>query len=362
MNDLGAFVLNLADEPPSAKREAGDGLRIICGSQFVREFAAPDWAIDGLTPRGCVQAWTALTGHGKTAVATLATVCILTGTPFAGREVERGAVLVLCGENPTDYQARLLATLQMMGLEPDALANLAVVDSVFSIAAAQDEIATKVASYGPLVTVIVDTAAAFFDGDSENDNVQQARFASSLRALSKLPGKPCVIVLAHPVKNAHRDNLLPRGGGAFLNEIDSNLTLWTDGITTMHWQGKIRGPSFDPLTFELVPVTLNGVTDRKGRPVQSVAARHAEAERAAIVEQTAASHEDTLLRALLRKPGAPLAALALACGWTSGPGVAQKSRVHRTLEKLRSQDLAAKGRAGAWALTKAGRKEAEALL
>ena len=39
-----------------------------------------------------------------------------------------------------------------------------------------------------------------------------------------MPGEPCVIVACHPVKNASDDNLIPRGGGAFLNEVDGNLT------------------------------------------------------------------------------------------------------------------------------------------
>jgi hypothetical protein len=43
------------------------------------------------------------------------------------------------------------------------------------------------------------------------------------------------------------------GGSAFLNEVDGNLTLWAtaERQMTLHWQGKFRGPEFEPMTFEL---------------------------------------------------------------------------------------------------------------
>src|SRR5262249_19301658 len=40
----------------------------------------------------------------------------------------------------------------------------------------------------------------------------------------QLPGGPTTIINCHPTKNATDDNLLPRGAGAFLAEVDGNLT------------------------------------------------------------------------------------------------------------------------------------------
>jgi hypothetical protein len=60
------------------------------------------------------------------------------------------------------------------------------------------------------------------------------------RGFTECEGHPAVVVLSHPIKNASRSNLLPRGGGAFLNELDGNLTLWSDNlgeVTELHWQG-----------------------------------------------------------------------------------------------------------------------------
>ena len=59
--------------------------------------------------------------------------------------------------------------------------------------------------------IIVDTAAAHFEEDNDNDNVQAGNHARRLRSLCGLPGGPCVLVLCHPTKNAQDDNLVPQG-------------------------------------------------------------------------------------------------------------------------------------------------------
>ena len=89
--------------------------------------------------------------------------------------------------------------------------------------------------------MIVDTSAAYFEGDAENDNVQLGNWARLLRKLTDMPGKPGVIVGCHPIKSG--ESLLPRGGGAFLAEMDGNLTCkkLSDEIIELHWSGKYRG-------------------------------------------------------------------------------------------------------------------------
>src|SRR5437773_3967246 len=81
----------------------------------------------------------------------------------------------------------------------------------------------ELAELGGVSLIVVDTSAAFFLGSEENSNTELGNYARMLRTLVKMPGSPTVLVLCHPVKNATRDNLLPRGGGAFLNEVDGNL-------------------------------------------------------------------------------------------------------------------------------------------
>ena len=68
--------------------------------------------------------------------------------------------------------------------------------------------------------------------------------------ITLVPGRPAVLVNCHPVKNASPDNLLPAGGGNFLNQVDGNLTAAkTEGTTALHSQGKFRGVEFAPMYF-----------------------------------------------------------------------------------------------------------------
>ena len=79
-----------------------------------------------------------------------------------------------------------------------------------------------------------------------------------------------MLAATHPTKYAAADNLLPRGGSSFLNEVDGNLTLWADeeqATTTLHWQGKFRGMTFGPIQFAFQSCEHPSWTLRSGDPV-----------------------------------------------------------------------------------------------
>jgi hypothetical protein len=345
-------------------RVVSPGPHVHTARAFLHDFKPIESIADGLpVPRGGLVGCTGPTGHGKTTVTALMQVAIAENTRFAGREVSAGAVLVLAGENADDYAMHLMATLQDAGIEPSS--RLLIVPGTFPILNHVDHIERLLGMAGidNLVAVFVDTSAAYYMAEDENDNVAMRHHASVLRELTTLPGKPCVIVLCHPTKNATRDNLLPRGGGAFLAEIDANLTVWKDdsGIVSLHWAGKIRGPSFDPLRFELVPIELAGKLDCRGKPIYSVAARHIPDERAEQLQAKDGDDEDVLMVAMQRNPGASLRVLATKCGWTSGTMKPLSARVERRMHALERHGLVEQDRKGKWTLTTKGQKEADKL-
>lgn len=357
--------------PAAAAPTTPERPRIVGARTFLQQFKPLETVIDGLpTARGAIVAITGATGGGKTTLCALLQVCLRLGRDFAGREVTKGSVLVLAGENPDDYAMHLLATIQHLGIEPGQLSSpvdstgLWVIPGTFSVLDQVDHIDHVLSGQTEdLVAVFVDTSAAFYAGEDENDNVAMRRHASILRELSTLPGKPTVFVLCHPTKSATRDNLLPRGGGAFLAEVDSNLTVWKDdsGIVTLHHAGKIRGATFDPIRFELVSVELEGHKDCRGRPIFSTAARHLPDERAEQIEEKVLDDENRLLVAMQRKPGGSLADLAMAAGMTTGGGTPNRSKVYRLMQKLAADGLVQKSRTGVWRLTSKGKKEADEL-
>jgi len=152
---------------------------------------------------------------------------------------------------------RWIALAQQMDFEPDAI-QVYFVEGAFKISQMAITLRQEAERVGgEFGLVIIDTGPMFYEGDDENNRTQQGRHAEMLRSLIDIiPGRPAVIANVHPVKNAAPDNLLPAGGGNFLNQVDGNPTAAkTDNTTEMHWQGKFRGVEFAPMHFMLRTVT-----------------------------------------------------------------------------------------------------------
>ncbi len=327
---------------------------LVDASEWLAESVPPVYVVEGIVQRGTLCALTAVTNHGKTAVSLALAVCVATGKKFAGREIQQGKVLILCGENPDGFRTRLQATLQHMGLERGDVAGLiSVVPTPLPIGNYVEQIIEEGRKAGgEFALVLVDTSVSYFSGDNEDDNLQARNHAWHLRALVELPGRPAVIANCHPTKNADNDALLPRGGGAFLNEIDVNLTVWAEGESaTLHWHRKKRGPDFDPIAFEFVGMTI----EEHGVKVPAVVAVHITDHRADEIHRSKSQDENRLLYALLHYPEEPYPGLASHCGW---PGDKAKSKVSRVMDRLKKDQLVKKYR-GHYVLTPTGKNEAE---
>ncbi|HMF29731.1 MAG TPA: AAA family ATPase, partial [Candidatus Cybelea sp.] len=226
-------------------------------TEFVRGFRPPDYLIDGLLQRRFVYSLTGPTGHAKTAIALLMAQLVSCNDPNAmlgNRKVEHGRVVYFVGENPDDIRMRVIGADWMRNDDP--MSDVIVfVPGVFNIGEMQAYLSHQIMrQLGGVDFVVVDTSAAYFLGDDEISNTQIGNHARMLRRLTELPGGPCVLVLCHPIKHAQEQNqLVPRGGGAFLAEVDGNLTVWrkTESVIELYYTGKLRGAGFEPMHFEL---------------------------------------------------------------------------------------------------------------
>jgi hypothetical protein len=331
--------------------------RILTGAAFIARHVPPVWLIDGIVQRSRLYACTSLTGHGKTAVWLFNACMIHAGRMIGQLNVFRGNVLFLAGENPADLEARMIGMARAYKLPLDRLPY--VLPGSFPLTEDEaDALKRDIAGLGvPLALIIGDTASSFFPGDDENSNVQAGTYARTLRSFTECAGNPALMALCHPTKNASRGNLLPRGGGAFLNELDGNLANWSHSpgeVTELHWCGKIRGPDFSPLGYRLRPVPT-GLTDERGRPETTIVAEPMSEEAVADHTKQSLANEDVVLRALRDQPGRSLAQVARDVGWVSDDGMPEKWRVQRAIASLADDKLIQQMRKGApWTLTEKG--------
>jgi hypothetical protein len=189
------------DSTGDAKNKTGnkndDGLIILSSCEFVANFVAPDPLIESILQRGFLYALTAHTGRGKSALALLFTALIALGRSLGYLDVEQGRCLYLAGENHTDIRYRWIAMAQQMDFDPDAI-DVHFIEGRFSIPKKFGALKRLAERLGGLDFIVIDSSAAFFEGDDENNNAQASRHASNLRELTTLPGNPCVLALCHP--------------------------------------------------------------------------------------------------------------------------------------------------------------------
>jgi AAA domain len=326
---------------PLAKKEMIDS-----SEEFTRDFVPPDYLLDGVCLKGFMYAMTAPTGSGKTALLMRLAMCVAEGREFSGREVTKGKVLYLAGENPDDVRMRWLAMAEHMAFDADTI-EVFFIAGVYDIDRRMKKVVKQlVEKMGDVTLVVVDTGPAYFMGDNENDNVEMINHAKILRSLVNLPGNPTVIAAMHPTKNAARDSLLPRGGGAFLNEIDGNLTAWKDDMTvTLHWAGKHRGVNFDPMNFELSSVTARKLKDSRGRSIPTVIMNELSADE--VVKRIRDKEEGTgnilILLCDGRKQPTSTADIADEIGWMTknadGKTIPNKRKAQTAIDKLKADKL-----------------------
>jgi AAA domain len=355
-------------QAPETEQPKGPLIKTV--ADFLAGFVPPDYVLDGILKRAFLYSLTAMTGAGKTAIALLISEIASNKTrrrKLGPHEVEHVRVVYIACENAEDVRARLIGMEAKLGFDRANL-DLLVIDTVFDLEKNLERIRKDVEAFGGNIgLVVIDTSAAMFQGDDDNNNVQALRHAKTQRKLCDLPGRPCVLALVHPIKHVDSpDKLLPRGGGAYLNEMDGNLTAWAHGdrMSRLHWTGKLRGVDFEPIEFRLPTIYSAKLADGKGRLIPTVMAEVASDEAIEEAEEKAAFQDKRLLVAMSDRPGGSIAQWAQDCGWTltAKPGEQakpHKSLVYRVLTRLVESSLVKKN-GNTHSLTTAGKNTVKA--
>jgi hypothetical protein len=262
----------------------------------------------------------------------------------------------LAAQNPADVRMRWIALAQQMDFDPDTV-EVFFIEGTFKISQAADVLKAEAAALErDFGLVIVDTGPVFYGGDDENNRTQQAQHAVMLRNLIYvIPGKPTVIVNVHPVKNADSENLIPAGGGSFLNQVDGNLTTAkSDNTTQLHWLGKFRGVEFAPMHFMLRTVMHERLKDSKGRKIPTVICDPISDKAKDDLKRQQVSEQDRLLRFIKDDRQASQIDLALKMEWKTYNGEANKPKISRYIKAMKVAKLIKESRTGNYYLTDAG--------
>jgi hypothetical protein len=296
-----------APEPPvEVTPQTIQDFRIDSSADFLSDLQPLEYLIDGILPSGVAYSLTGHAGHGKTTLALQIALAVARGEDFGGRETSKGSVLILAGENPYNVKWQYAAALAARSLRPEDV-DVHFVQGRFSISQWTEVLRAKMEAMPDLKLVIVDSLQAFFEGDNDNDNTQMVEMAHRLRAMCQTSQRPALLIIAHPAgKTPTKDNLVPRGGGAFLNEIDGNLTVWSQDASqqTLHHSPKFRGASFDPMEWVMQVHEFDHLTDIHGTPLKLPVSRP----EMVIERATREQQNDTLLRRYLETvdAGTPL--------------------------------------------------------
>ncbi len=355
--DLGRPVGNSEHRSGAAAAEQGGLMemeapftrKVKRGGDFLAEYVPITYAIDGILPGGSIYTLTGKTGSGKTSVAQALALSAISGRNLIDFDVESGRVAYIVLENPTDFRMKLAVNAYVHGVDRAQLnEKLAILDMHLPHAEVMELLRIDAEENGPFRLVFYDTFQAGFAGAQFNDNVDVLRHAQQLRGLTSLPGNPATLVPAHPVKNATKDNLLPFGGGATVNEVDGNLTLWAEnGLIELGWT-KVRGPEFEPRFFKIEQLGSPEILDSKGRTPLLPLLRKVSQEAAAQKEQAAIETTRALLWIIAADPNGTQRDWAAALKTPVGS-------MTRYLNKLKSEGLA-ENLAGKWSLTAKGKR------
>jgi hypothetical protein len=164
---------------------------------FCSEYVPLAYTIEGIVRSSALYSMTAPTGAGKTAFNVVAALAVATGrADILGRAVAHGRVAYLAFENPDDVRMRIMIAAFLLDVDIYGLGDhLVILDRREKPEAVHAEL-SRLAKTDPFALILVDTLAAFFDGDNINDAVKGGEFMRRLRPLTQIAGLPAVVISA----------------------------------------------------------------------------------------------------------------------------------------------------------------------
>jgi len=295
------------DEPNSAGTKTtfdDDGFQL----DDKKPFTFPPSLIKGLLPRNGIAFIGGQSGAGKTFVAIDLAVALTTQQPFFGKKIkEKVGVIIIAGEGAETIQPRI--TIARMARNIDDVLPIAWTDKFPDFTKAE-EVKTflnrlrrmkqrlRDSHNVRLGAIIIDTLAAVFNLEDENDNSEASKIIRAMKAIGD--DLDALVMPIHHYGKGAETGL--RGASAWRAGSDSVLSITADrnqltGIVTDHslWLAKSRVGEEGPVGGFGLRTMLLGV-DEDGDELTSCYIVPASVKKATVAERRA--HEEVALEAL----------------------------------------------------------------
>lgn len=234
-----AFAQAASRPVPDQQPGNGRKLTIVTADAFAGKIVPTrEWHVDNLIPAKTVTILNGDGGTGKSLLATQLAVATVSGSPWIGLAVARGAVLYLSAEDDLEELHRRVATIsERSNLELEQLQQLNIVPLAGEDALlAAPEGRGNILRASPLFAmmdahiafskpslVVLDTLADLFGGD-ENQRAQARQFVSLLRGWA-IKHQTTILLLAHPSLSGMASGSGSSGNTAWNNSVRSRLYL-----------------------------------------------------------------------------------------------------------------------------------------
>lgn len=220
-----ALVANL-DAPEGVHSPAGyTGKFPVLSADEMSSQKTADWLIKGVLPAADIVTIFGASGSGKSFVVLEMAAAIALGTPWRGRRVKKGRVIIVAAEGSGSYGKRIKALAQHLGISPKDL-DIGVIIVPPNLMEEGDvtELAASIKAVGDVSLILIDTFAQVTPGANENGAEDMGLALSNVRVLRTATGATVGLV-HHAGKDAHRGS---RGWSGIRAAVDAELEVTRD--------------------------------------------------------------------------------------------------------------------------------------
>ncbi|MDP3478147.1 MAG: AAA family ATPase [Desulfoprunum sp.] len=257
------YVFRAPDLPAWAGKD-GKGFKLVPAHEVIKNVKSIEWLVGDIIERHSFAELFGDSGTYKSFVALDIALCVATGTPFHGRPVTQGPVVIVIGEGLHGYGRRLAAWQKHHGID---LADYPVFVSSMAAQFLDDESAAEVESaiaevekiHGKVELVLIDTLNRNFGPGDENGSKDMTQF---IAALDRRIGNDVTRLIIHHTGHSNKERA--RGSYVLPAALDCEIQVSKKGgtITLINTKQK-DAPEFLPINFETVSINLdeNGIGD-----------------------------------------------------------------------------------------------------